>query len=480
MRLYVTGANGTIDMRITKCSILLLFTTYIQAATDPDVVDEIFLAQRQNFMRLKSINMIYSKDWEPSEYMKEHHSTSASVRNSMHLVFGFKKEGKKFRVETALDGTKVSPEKENSIISRIKAFDLDKYQIFDKRSQWLAFMDHDINPLAEINVPLVRPYTYLFLGEELSFKNIQDKAFWDKLKKQIKKIQKATVEGHDCIKTDVILPDRARLCLYWAVEFGYYPIKIQLSNVDGNKLVEITVKEVMKQETTNGPVFIPMVIEQTDWHETGGYKYGTSRHTIDSNSLSVNEDIPDEVFTIPLHMAKSITDFTNSWNNYHPKNATGYAMKGKPSIEFTLPKFGGGNVTLSQEKAKIVVLDFWTTWCGSCIAAFPGLERVQKWATENELSFVIYCINVKEGYEKIEDFKKKNKMRIPILIDEDDIVRKKYNVPGFPTMLIIANGTIQHVHIGGGGAQKMLLRQEKQLKEEIKALLIELGKRPAK
>jgi hypothetical protein len=44
-------------------------------------------------------------------------------------------------------------------------------------------------------------------------------------------------------------------------------------------------------------------------------------------------------------------------------------------------------------------------------------------------------------------------------------------------MLIIADGTIQHVHIGGGGAKEMLLRQEKQLKEEIRALLIELGEK---
>jgi thiol-disulfide isomerase/thioredoxin len=383
-------------------------------------------------------------------------------------------------VETALEGTKVGPDEEKSIISEVEAFDLNKYQIFDKRSQWLSFMDHDINPLGGINFPLIRPYTFLFLGEGLSFENIQNKAFWDRLKKQIKKIQKATIEGHDCIKMDMTLtlPYGARLCqIYWAEEFGYYPIKVLLSNADGNKLVEITVKQVIKQETTKGSIFIPMFMEQMDWNEKDGYKIWTLRHTIDSNSLSVNEDIPDEVFTIPLHMAKSITDFTNSWNNYRPKNATAYAMKGKPSIEFTLPKLGGGNVTLSQEKAKVVVLDFWTTWCGSCIAAFPGLERVQKWATESELSVVIYCINVKERSDKIEDFLRKHKMDIPILMDEDDVVRKKYNVPGYPTMLIIADGTIQHVHIGGGGAKEMLLRQEKQLKEEIRALLIELGEK---
>ena len=201
------------------------------------------------------------------------------------------------------------------------------------------------------------------------------------------------------------------------------------------------------------------------------------KFTIDGDSLSINEDIPDENFTIPLHMAKKITDYTNSWNNYNPRNVPAYSMKGKTPPEFTLPKLGGGNMTLSREKAKIIVLDFWATWCGSCIAALPGFERVQKWAAENDYSVVFYCINVKEEPAKVENFCKKNEVSIPVLIDKEGIVRKKYNVPGFPTMIIIADGMIKHVHIGGGGDKKMLLRQEKQLKEEIKVLLAELGEK---
>jgi hypothetical protein len=49
-------------------------------------------------------------------------------------------------------------------------------------------------------------------------------------------------------------------------------------------------------------------MEQTQWHETGGHRIWTLTHTIDSNSLSVNEDIPDEVFTMPMHMIRSYED----------------------------------------------------------------------------------------------------------------------------------------------------------------------------
>ena len=277
---------------------------------------------------------------------------------------------------------------------------------------------------------------------------------------------------------DIIFPGKAYSCqVYWARELEYYPIKVQRLNLDGKKYVEIIVKEVMKRDTAEGPIFVPMIMEQTHWDGTTGQKRLVLKFTIDGNSLSINEDIPDEVFTIPLHMAKKITDYTNSWNNYDPKNATAYSMKGKISPEFTLAKLGGSNVTLSREKAGIIVLDFWATWCGSCIAAFPGLERVQKWAAENELPVAFYCINVKEETTKVERFWKKNEMSIPILLDKDGVVSKKYNVPGFPTTIIIANGMIKHVHIGGGGDKKMLLRQEKQLKEEIKVLLAELGEK---
>ncbi len=464
-------------MRTTTYFILLFFTSYIHAAPDTGLVDEIFLAQRKNFMRLKSMSMTFFEDWEPSEYMIKN-SDDPIYRNSMHFVFSFQKENEKFRIETALDGTKVSTEQEKSLRCDIIAFDLNKYQRFDKRSLWLAFMDRKINPLEELNFPLTRPYTFIFSGEKLSFENIQSRSIWNRLKQRAIITGNTTVEGHDCIKMDISFPGKTYSSqVYWARELDYYPIKVQRLNLEGKKYVEIIVKEVTKRDTAEGPIFVPMIIEQTRWYQPAGHKKLIIKFTIDNNSLSVNEDIPDEVFTIPLNIAKTITDYTNSWNNYDPRNEPAYSMKGKVSPDFTLAKLGGGHMTLSRENAKVVVLDFWATWCGSCIAAFPGLKRVQKWAAENELPVAFYCINVKEEPAKVERFWKKNEMSIPALMDKDGVVSKKYNVPGFPTMIIIANGMIKHVHIGGGGDKKMLLRQEKQLKEEIKVLLAELGEK---
>ena len=461
-------------MKITIGFILLFFTPYIHATPNTDLIDKIFLAQRQNFMRLKSISMTYFEDWKSSEYMRKY-SDLSYLRNSRHFVFSFQKENEKFRIETALKGTKVSPEQEKSLTRRITAFDLKKYQRFDKSTLWLAFMDREINPLEEGNFPLTRTYTYLFYGEKLSFENIQGEAIWNRLKKRATITGNTTIEGHDCIKMDIIFPGKSYLCqMYWAKELGYCPIKVQRLNLDGKKYVDITVKEVTKRDTEEGPIFVPVIIEQTQWDVTIEQKRLVLKFTIDGNSLSINEDIPDEVFTIPLHLAERITDYTNSWNNYDPKNAPAYSMKGKISPEFTLAKLGGDNLTLSHEKAGIIVLDFWTTWCGSCIAAFPGLERVQNWAIENDLPVAFYCINVKEEPAKVKKFWKKKNITIPVLLDIDGVVSKKYNVPGFPTTIIIFDGKIKHVHIGGGGDKKMLLRQEKQLKEEIKVLLAEL------
>ena len=461
-------------MKKTIICILLFFVSHTYAATDTGPVDEIFLAQRQNFIRLKSISIIYSEDWEFSEYVKEH-STLPNFRYSRHLVFGFKKKGAKFRAESALEGTKVHPEQEDSIIRRITAFNSDKYQRFEKRALHLQIQSREINPLEETNFPLIMPYRGLFSssGEALTFEKIENKSFWDSLKQRTKIAGNATVGSFNCVKTDISFPGQTdSYQVYWAKAFGYYPVKFQLFDTGGKKLIEITVKEVIKRQTAEGPVFIPMIMEQTRWHSTGGHEIFTLKHSVDGNSLSINEDIPDEVFTINADSAKRIS-YENSWDNYDVEHAPAYAMKAKASPDFTLAKLGGGSVTLSREKAEVIVLDFWTTWCGSCRAALPALESAQKWAIENELAVAFYCINAGEEPEQIAPLWKVYEMSIPALMDKDKAVCRAYNVPGFPTVVIISDGVIKHYHIGGGGDRKMLLRQEEQLKQEIKALLAE-------
>jgi thiol-disulfide isomerase/thioredoxin len=450
---------------------ILSFTLPAQAEDGTKSIDEIFFAQRQNFMRVKSISMTYSENWQTSEYVNNQPDPLTYPKTFKVAV---DIENDKFRIDDVVEGAKIHPKQEKDWIFEITAFDLNKYQTFIKSIAHLMVRTKTINPLHCMNYPLARAYAFVYnlrSHDDCTLEDFHSKELWEGLKERTQFIDDSTVEGYDCIATEISFPGKSRFArVYWAKGFQYYPVNYELFDMNGKKLSEHTVKGLSKYDTVEGPVVIPMLSMHTEWHPVDEHKLYTITQTIDSNSLSINEDISDEIFTIPLSMAKSIYDDRDPWGYSDPNTIL---MKGKVPPEFTLAKLGGGKVSLSREKDKVVVLDFWTTWCGPCIVALPGLERVQKWATENELPVAFYCINVKEKPEKVAVFCKKHKMSIPVLMDEDGAVRKAYKVPGYPTMIIITDRMIKHIHVGGYAEKERLLLQERQLKEEIKSLLAE-------
>jgi thiol-disulfide isomerase/thioredoxin len=154
-------------------------------------------------------------------------------------------------------------------------------------------------------------------------------------------------------------------------------------------------------------------------------------------------------------------DLANGAMPVDPKDAEAV---GKPApLDFTLKDMNGVDVKLASFKGKIILLNFWATWCGPCRAEIPALVELQKKYADD---LVVLGFSVDDPVDKLKPYATEYKINYPVLVGSgrEEVQDAFGPLWGIPVSVFIArDGTIHKKHSGIG--------TKEQFEQEIKSLL---------
>lgn len=135
--------------------------------------------------------------------------------------------------------------------------------------------------------------------------------------------------------------------------------------------------------------------------------------------------------------------------------------------DFTAQVNDGSTFVLSEQTGKVVLLNFWATWCGPCVGEMPAFEQL---ASEYGDEVCILAVNCMEDQRTVDSFISEMGYTFPVAYDENGDINMKYPTDGIPYTLVLAkDGTVFEEYVGAYSAQE----QYEEYKSAIEAALKE-------
>ncbi|MDH5355486.1 MAG: TlpA family protein disulfide reductase, partial [Gammaproteobacteria bacterium] len=151
-------------------------------------------------------------------------------------------------------------------------------------------------------------------------------------------------------------------------------------------------------------------------------------------------DVPDSAVA---------SDLQTSRYSRVPKRNTSLIEVTDPVLapQLKLPGFDESVYTLEKYLGKIILVNFWASWCGPCVEEIPSLHRLKSKVQNPQ--FEIVTVNIGESRERIGDFLQQVPIEFPVLMDVDGTASKQWNVHFYPSnYLVDQRGIIRYVHQG--------------------------------
>jgi peroxiredoxin len=121
---------------------------------------------------------------------------------------------------------------------------------------------------------------------------------------------------------------------------------------------------------------------------------------------------------------------------------------GMPAEDFRLPDLDGKEQSLSQYRGKVVLVNFWATWCKPCTTEMPAMQAC--YDKLRDKGFVVLAVNELEDETKVREHIKQYGHTFPVLMDRNNKVANQFGVYGLPVSVFIDEKGVVREYIKGG------------------------------
>jgi cytochrome c biogenesis protein CcmG/thiol:disulfide interchange protein DsbE len=153
-----------------------------------------------------------------------------------------------------------------------------------------------------------------------------------------------------------------------------------------------------------------------------------------------------------IMLAFSINTFCADKNDNKIKSSTIENKVANPdenkAPDFTLKSFDGKTVKLSDYKGKVIIIDFWATWCPPCRKGIPDLISIQN-DYKNDVVIIGISLDGEKTLKDVPGFVKSYAINYPIVYGDDKVVAAYGGIEGIPTAFVVdKKGNIVDKHVG--------------------------------
>lgn len=141
------------------------------------------------------------------------------------------------------------------------------------------------------------------------------------------------------------------------------------------------------------------------------------------------------IFFIPIILI-NIAFFPSASYSQPPSPFSVDKIVGQKAPDFTLKDLDGNKVSLSNFRGKVVLLNFWASWCPPCRAEMPAMNKLNEQLKKR--GFVILAVSTDRSVFDVKEYLSKNPVNFPVLIDQNlNVSRNLYKVFMMPTTFLI-------------------------------------------